>query len=632
METHGVDWGSRETNGCGTFNGVTDKALREIARMGFTHIWLTGVLRHATQTSHPGLAAQPKSIVKGLAGSPYAVVDYFDVDPDLASSPEKRMDEFKALVKRCRTVGLLPMMDFIPNHVSRAYLADWDGHDDFGEGDDPHTFFSPEQGYFYLTSNSPGDGPPLRLPDGLFEGEMTFGRVTGNNAVTWNPGKYDWYETVKLNYGYNFMAGLPALRLLPGWTSPKQHVPKTWRIMDDILSFWQSLGIGGFRCDMAQMIPMAFWKWAISRSRVRLPDVFFMAEAYNDHMKTTPGDPCAALLDAGFNAVYDSDCYHLALHMYTENNWANDFDRLFRSNPIYMTHGVRYVENHDETRVCSPLSWGGVGRVVLPAVMTLVYASGSGPVLVYNGQEVGERAEGPGGFGGHDGRTSSFDYTCLPRLQPELKVRRVDAHVEPQLPVLVPLRLGQEIAAVDEGTAIAPSPVLVGGLLAQDHERVVLVGGGTSGAPHRLDAVANGRSGRMTLHHVASVQGDPVVIRLLKIQGDGHQLFQPDGAFALVHHPHRPRDHVLLFKHTVVEDHAHAGSGVLQADLQGIRPLPLQRSHRRHSGNLVFPAVDGMSRRLSRKNAASVGIPHSDALHPVVAAVRGGKFLRKEIQ
>ena len=166
METHGVDWGSRETNGCGTFNGVTDKALREIARMGFTHIWLTGVLRHATQTSHPGLAAQPKSIVKGLAGSPYAVVDYFDVDPDLASSPEKRMDEFKALVKRCRTVGLLPMMDFIPNHVSRAYLADWDGHDDFGEGDDPHTFFSPEQGYFYLTSNSPGDGPPLRLPDG----------------------------------------------------------------------------------------------------------------------------------------------------------------------------------------------------------------------------------------------------------------------------------------------------------------------------------------------------------------------------------------------------------------------------------------------------------------------------------
>lgn len=83
-----------------------------------------------------------------------------------------------------------------------------------------------------------------------------------------------------------------------------------------------------------------------------------------------------------------------------------------------MTHGVRYVENHDETRVCSPLSWGGVGRVVLPAVMTLVYASGSGPVLVYNGQEVGERAEGPGGFGGHDGRTSILTIPASPGSSP----------------------------------------------------------------------------------------------------------------------------------------------------------------------------------------------------------------------
>ncbi|MFR1319861.1 MAG: alpha-amylase family glycosyl hydrolase [Akkermansia sp.] len=218
---------------------------------------------------------------------------------------------------------------------------------------------------------------------------MTFGRVTGNNAVTWEPDRCDWYETVKLNYGYNFLAGLPALRLLPDWTSPKQKVPKTWRIMDDILSFWQGLGIGGFRCDMAQMIPMAFWKWAIARSRVRLPDVFFMAEAYNDHLKTTPGDPCTALLESGFNAVYDADCYHLAEHVYTRGNWANDFDRLFRSEPQYLTHGVRYVENHDEKRVCSPIAWGGTGRTILPAIMTLVYASGKGPVLVYNGQEVG---------------------------------------------------------------------------------------------------------------------------------------------------------------------------------------------------------------------------------------------------
>ena len=170
MEMHGVDWGSREENGCGTFNGVTDKALREIARMGFTHIWLTGVLRHATQTAHPGLPAQPESIVKGLAGSPYAVLDYFDVDPDLGSAPELRMEEFKALVKRCRSVGLVPLMDFVPNHVSRAYLADWDGHDDFGEGDDHHTFFSPEQGYFYPLPTVPATAPPCASRTGCSKG------------------------------------------------------------------------------------------------------------------------------------------------------------------------------------------------------------------------------------------------------------------------------------------------------------------------------------------------------------------------------------------------------------------------------------------------------------------------------
>lgn len=152
-----------------------------------------------------------------------------------------------------------------------------------------------------------------------------------------------------------------------------------------------------------------------------------MAEAYNDHLKTTPGDPCTALLESGFNAVYDADCYHLAEHVYTRGNWANDFDRLFRSEPQYLTHGVRYVENHDEKRVCSPIAWGGTGRTILPAIMTLVYASGKGPVLVYNGQEVGERAEAPGGFGGHNGRTSIFDYTCLPQLQPWVAGGRFDA-------------------------------------------------------------------------------------------------------------------------------------------------------------------------------------------------------------
>ncbi len=61
--------------------------------------------------------------------------------------------------------------------------------------------------------------------------------------------------------------------------------------------------------------------------------------------------------------------------------------------------------------------WRGVGEVVQRAAMVAQYAATCGPVLVYNGQELGERAEGPGGFGGDNGRTSIFDYTNLPRFQ-----------------------------------------------------------------------------------------------------------------------------------------------------------------------------------------------------------------------
>lgn len=415
MNTQGVEWGNIKKNGCGKFNDISEKALREIAKMGFTHVWLTGVLRHATQTDYPSIPAQPKSIVKGIAGSPYAVVDYFDVDPDLAENPENRIGEFKELITRCRRLGLIPLMDFVPNHVSRAYKSECG--EDFGAGDDVNTFFASEQGYYYLTTNRDGDGPPVKLPDGIYEGEVSFGRVTGNNCVSWTPGEYDWYETVKLNYGYNFLAGHSALHSLPHWTCSKELAPKTWRIMDSIIAYWQEMGIGGFRCDMAHMIPMAFWRWLISRARVRVSDVFFMAEAYNDDMKTTEGDPCAELLDCGFNAVYDAESYHLSRRIYTEGKWANDFDRLFRNMMFYAKSGVRYLENHDEVRVCSPQCWGGVGEKVLPAIMTLLYASGQGPVLVYNGQEVGERAEGPTGYGGGDGKTSIFDYTCLPQLQ-----------------------------------------------------------------------------------------------------------------------------------------------------------------------------------------------------------------------
>lgn len=414
--THGREWGSKRENGCGSFAGVSMTALKKIREMGVTHVWLTGLFRHATQTAYEGIPAQPEAIVKGKAGSPYAVVDYYDVDPDLAENVDHRLEECQALFSRVKEAGMVPVMDFVPNHVSRAYCSQNPRGENFGEGDDPSVFFSRDNSFFYLPSDAPGGGAPLKLPAPGFHGEEVYGRVTGNNAITWAPTAYDWYETVKLNYGYDFTQGASAAFGLPGVDASVDDVPRTWRLMDDILAYWQEMGVGGFRCDMAHMLPMPFWKWALSRAKKRDGDVLFIAEAYDDLMKTTPDDPLPHLLEAGFDAVYDAPVYHLAHAIYEQGKWANDLDVCCHNeNPAFMK-AVRYIENHDEPRVASPLHWGGRGMDVEKALSTLVFCLSGGAVLMYNGQEVGEKGDGPGGFGGDNGRSSIFDYTFLPAL------------------------------------------------------------------------------------------------------------------------------------------------------------------------------------------------------------------------
>lgn len=423
--TGNTPWGSREENGCGTFAGVNDAALRALADMGVTHLWLTGVLRHATQTDYSaiGLPADPALVVKGRAGSPYAVTDYFDLDPDLAENPAERLSEFRALLSRCRRYGLIPLIDFIPNHVSRTYASRVRPEDSFGALDDCHAFFSRNNSFFYL---SPHDvDRELCLPGGAFEPEQGCARVTGNNAATWNPGVMDWYETVKLNYGCDYTHGAHAAEALPGISASEESVPRTWVLMDSVLAWWQSMGVGGFRCDMAHMIPPAFWRWAIVRARLRDEGCFFAAEAYNDHMSLCKGDVHRELLEAGFNGIYDSPAYDTLRGVIGGSRWANDLDRHHHAEGKNFRHGIRYIENHDEQRLPHwprPADSGEANAASSPsmayaALCAAQFASTAAPVLVYNGQEVGERAEGPGGFGGDNGRTSIFDYTSLPHLQ-----------------------------------------------------------------------------------------------------------------------------------------------------------------------------------------------------------------------
>lgn len=415
FKTGGVPWGSKEENGCGTFAGVNDAALQALAEMGVTHLWLTGVLRHATQTDYSafGLPADPAAVVKGRAGSPYAVTDYFDLDPDLAENPAERRAEFLALLERCRRHGLTPLMDFIPNHVSRTYASRVRPDCSFGAYDNRNVFFARNNSFYYLPPH--GSDTELRLPDGAFEPERGCGRVTGNNAATWTPSAHDWYETVKLNYGCDYTHGPHAAAELPGITAREEAVPRTWLMMDAVLAHWQELGVGGFRCDMAHLVPPAFWRWAIPRARLRDESTLFLAEAYNDHLSLCGGDVHRELLAAGFNGIYDSPAYDSLRRIIGGSRWANDLDRHHHAESKGFYHGVRYLENHDELRLPR---WDGEGaQKAYPALCAAQFATTAGPVLVYNGQEVGEAAEGAAGYGGDNGRTSIFDYTSLPRLQ-----------------------------------------------------------------------------------------------------------------------------------------------------------------------------------------------------------------------
>ena len=448
--------GTIAENGVGKFADINERALSALRdELGITHIWLTGVLAQATSVDYSaiGKPADDPDLLKGLAGSPYAIKDIGDVCPDYAVDPAKRLEEFRQLIARSHAARMKVLIDFVPNHVARSHAS---AVATFGAGDDRSRLFSPANNFLWLQKDSPGGGPPLRLPtvrngqylsptcrvlgagDGLFQPETDHGRVTGNNVASWSPDRNDWYETVKLNYGYDFTTGH---RAYPHAAQPEISVPDTWRKMDAVLAHWQAMGVDGFRCDMAHMVPPEFWQWAVARARQRQPDVMFVAEAYNnDPMKVEGGDTFVAgfknvmldLLNAGFDAVYDDPSYKALKRIYDGSGWANDLDGslgvrdgILQQDYVFRA-SLRYAENHDEVRLASRGNWGHHGASIGPAVSAVLWGLSRGPMLIYCGQEVGEPANGSEGFGGDDGRTSIFDYWTMPEFSKWVNGHRYD--------------------------------------------------------------------------------------------------------------------------------------------------------------------------------------------------------------
>lgn len=381
--------GTLQENGCGTLNAITPKALRAIRELGATHVWYTGVIRHATaQYNTP-------AIVKGKAGSPYAITDYYDINPDLCEDKRRRMQEFTELVERTHNNNLKVIIDFVPNHVAREYHSTCKpkGVEDLGANDNPQWAFSPLNNFYYM-------GAPFQPQFDVQDYHEDPARATGNDCFTACPSKEDWYETIKLNYGVFYQGG-----------GEKQFdpIPDTWHKMLHILLFWASKGVDGFRCDMAEMVPVEFWQWAIEQVKKQYPALQFIAEVYNPTLYRD-------YLAAGFDYLYDKVGMYDYLRGVTSKNWAAEgITGQWQAVDDIRDRMLYFLENHDEQRIASGF-FCGRGMCAEPA-MIVAATLGTNPVMVYAGQELGEKGMDAEGFSGMDGKTTIFDYWGVKSLQ-----------------------------------------------------------------------------------------------------------------------------------------------------------------------------------------------------------------------
>ncbi len=393
--------GSLAENGTGKFSDIDKNTLDYLKWLGCSHVWYTGVLRHSTQESDGGCVPSHPQFVKGKAGSPYAICDYYDVNAYLADNPENRMGEFEALIKRTHEAGLKLIIDYVPNHVARDYgkVAPSAGHPVLGADDDKTVHWKPENDFFYYP------GERLTLPNPAPEGMEAYDEfpamATGNNCYSPNPGVNDWYETVKINFG-------------------DTHTP-TWDKMFDIIDFWAGKGVDGFRCDMVELVPPEFFRWLIAKVKEKYPSVIFVAEVYKKELYRT------YIKEVGFDILYDKSGLYDTLRTVVEKNvndngmpielWqsATGITRNWQFLSDIQPYMLNFLENHDEQRFASDY-FGHEARNTFAPLYVSLYMN-TAPFMIYFGEEVGERGMEEEGFSGLNGRTTIFDWWSVASIR-----------------------------------------------------------------------------------------------------------------------------------------------------------------------------------------------------------------------
>ena len=385
--------GTLEENRCGKFSSIDTISLEYLRSLGVSHVWYTGIIRHATAEDSDGCTPSSADWVKGRAGSPYSITDYYDVNPYLADEPENRMEEFHKLVERTHAAGLKVIIDFVPNHVARDYGRFAAAHPAptgmaaLGESDDKSVHWKDSNDFFYYP------GIPLALPI-QNQTYMEMPAMASGNSYTSSPGVNDWYDTIKLNYC-------------------DSHT-ETWEKMYDIVNFWAGQGVDGFRCDMVELVPPAFFKWLISRIKKDRPDLLFVAEVYQKTLYSK------YIREIGFDLLYDKSGIYDTLRAIVEKNAKDsgvpveDWQSAKRITWNWQSLGdlqpymLNFLENHDEQRFASDF-FGCDARNSYAALYTALYLNNA-PFMLYAGEEVGERGMDNEGFSGRDGRTSIFDW------------------------------------------------------------------------------------------------------------------------------------------------------------------------------------------------------------------------------
>jgi glycosidase len=425
-------WGTIEENGVGKFNDFTDSALIEIKDLGITHIWYTGVPHHDVIRDYSkfGISNDDPDVVKGRAGSPYAVKDYYNVNPDLAVNVSNRLQEFEALIERSHKNNLKVIIDIVPNHVARNYqgLSNPEGTKDFGAEDDKNVVYDVDNNFYYDPKNAfevpdflngylPLGGEQNPLSDRQFDENPA--KWTGNGSRSPKPNFYDWYETIKVNYGIS-QEGKKDFDALPdGFENEdyKKHftfwqdktVPNSWIKFRDIALYWLEKGVDGFRYDMAEMVPVAFWSFMNSSIKMKNPDAFLLAEVYNPKMYRT------YIRKGKMDYLYDKVQLYDTLKQVIKGHGSTDDISPIMDDLKDIEHNMlHFLENHDEQRIASP-EFAGNADKAKPAMVVSATIS-TAPTMIYFGQELGEDGSENAGFG-TPSRTSIFDYIAVPALQ-----------------------------------------------------------------------------------------------------------------------------------------------------------------------------------------------------------------------